>query len=233
MADESEIRYVFLGFPQRPDSPSPPAIPTIQLEPFLTLDGDNANVTMMRLTSHTGTHLDVPRHVFTNGRTVTDYEAADFIFHRPAIIDLPLNDCEVVESAQLARFVNGAKNADILLFRFGYGPVRRSDPARYSTRAPGFGVESAQFLRDHFPKLRAVGMDVPSLSCIEHLEDTFQAHHVLLAEGAQESTTRRFIIIEDLNLEQELHGLTTVIVAPLLVDSLDGSPCNVIGVVEG
>jgi kynurenine formamidase len=67
-------------------------------------------------------------------------------------------------------------------------------------------------------------MDVPSLSCIDYLEETMAAHHSLLGgEG------RRFIIIEDMNLEQDLTGLVKVIVAPLLVDGNDGGPVNVIG----
>jgi len=225
MAGESTKRYVFLGFPQRPDAPSPPAIPTIEKTPFLTIPNDGANVTMMKLTSHTGTHLDVPLHVIADGNATTDLDAADYVFTSPVVFDLPLGDAEVVQPDQLEPFVKQGQDADFLLFRFGYGPVRRADPDRYSVKSPGFGVESAQFLLENFPKMRGLGMDVPSLSCIEYLDDTFEAHHVLLRGKG-----RRFIVIEDLNLEQDLAELSQVIVAPLLVDGLDGGPCTVFGV---
>ncbi len=221
----SPPRYLSLGFALRTDAPSPPAIPTLQREPFLTIPKDGANVTLLRLTSHTGTHLDVPRHVLADGLTVTDLAPADFVFDAPVVLDLPLGDCTVVMPDDLAPLVEQGRDADFLLFRFGYGSVRRTDPARYSTRAPGFGVESAAFLRAAFPRLRGLGMDVPSLSCIDSLERTFEAHHRLL-----EGEGRHFVVVEDMNLDQELRGLRQVIVAPLLVEQCDGGPCTVYGV---
>lgn len=220
----AQTKYIFLGFPQRIDAPSPPAIPAIKLGPFLTIDEDGANVTMMNLTSHTGTHMDVPFHVIEGGLTITDLEAGDFVFENPVVIDLPMVDTQVVQPDDLEPFVQAGQEADLLLMRFGYGPVRRANPDRYSVKSPGFGVASAEYLRQRFPRLRGLGMDVPSLSCIEYLDETMAAHHILLGgEG------RRFIIIEDMNLDQDLTRLMKVIVAPLMVEGLDGAPVNVIG----
>ena len=218
--------YIFLGFPLTEDSPSPPAIPPVQLSSFMQMPEDEANVTLIKLTSHTGTHLDTPGHVINDGIRLTDFGPGDFVFHRPVVIDLPLEDAAIVQPDSLEPFVEVGQEADILLFRFGYGPVRRADPKRFSTRSPGFGVESAQFLRDNFPNLKAIGMDVPSLSTIEYLDQTFHAHHALLGGAG-----RKFIVIEDMNLEQDLSSLNSVFVAPLLVDKIDGCPCTVIGVI--
>ncbi len=217
-------RYVFLGFPLSRDAPSPPAIPAIEMSPFLTIDKDGANVTMLKFTSHTGTHLDTPMHVVKGGLSLTDFEAKDFIFDRPAVLDLPLEDATVVQPRHLEPFVDQAKDADLLLFRFGYGAVRRTDPARFSLMSPGFGVEGARFLRDNCPTMRALGMDVPSVACIEYLDVTMAAHNVLL-----EGVGRRFLIIEDMNLDQDLSGLKRVVVAPLWVKDIDGGPCTVFG----
>jgi len=51
--------YVFLSFPLSTSTPTPPAIPAIELHPFMSLDEDGANVTMIKFASHTGTHLMV------------------------------------------------------------------------------------------------------------------------------------------------------------------------------
>jgi len=88
------------------------------------------------------------------------------------VIDLNLNDCQVVQPVDLARFMPEAKEADLLLCRFGYGKIRKTDPARYSAKCPGFGVASAQYTLEQLPNLRALGMDVPSLACIEHLDQS-------------------------------------------------------------
>jgi len=223
---EKTARIKFLGYPLHKDAPNPPAIPPIELTPFLSLEkGDGANVTLIKAASHTGTHIDVPSHVAANGLTVSDFRAEDFIFTHPVVIDLHLNDCQVVQPDDLARFMPEAKDADLLLYRFGYGEIRKSDPARYSAKCPGFGVASAQYLLEQLPNLRALGMDVPSLACIEHLDECMPAHNVLL-----EGDGRRFLVIEDMKLDVELERLAEVIVAPWWIKGLDGGPCMVFGI---
>ncbi len=225
---EKASRIVSLGFPLRKDSPNPPAIPPIQLTPFLSLEkGDGANVTLIKAASHTGTHLDVPVHVAAGGLTLTDFRPDEFVFTRPAIIDLHLADSQVVQPEDIKPLLPKAKEADLLLCRFGYGEVRRTDPKRYSAMCPGFGVESARFILEELPNLRALGMDVPSLACIATLEQTMLAHNVLL-----EGPGRRFLVIEDMDLEQDLSGLSDVILAPWWIAGLDGAPCMVFGVLK-
>ena len=214
--------YVFLSFPLSTSTPTPPAIPAIELHPFMSLDEDGANVTMIKFASHTGTHLDVPMHVVADGYSLSEFGAPDFIFSLPFVIDLPLGDAVVVQPTDLEPFVDSGRNADMLIFRFGYGDIRKTDAKRYTTKSPGFGVESAQYIRDHFPRLRAIGMDVPSLACIEYLDETMAAHNILL-----EGDSRRFIVVEDMNLDMDLSGLSQVIVSPLQVEDIDGCPCTV------
>jgi arylformamidase len=218
-------QFVFLGYPLSQEAPTPPAIPAMELTPFMSLkQGNEANVTMIKVISHTGTHVDAPSHVIEEGITITDFTPEEFVFSNPHVIDLPLQDGEIVQPNHLAPFVEANKDADLLLFRFGYGHVRHSDPIRYSTKCPGFGVESAEFLREEFPNMRALGMDVPSLSCIEYLDQTMAAHNILL-RGKE----RRFLVIEDMYLHQDLSRLSVVIVAPLLIERCDGGPCTVLG----
>ncbi|NPV87612.1 MAG: hypothetical protein HPY45_16565 [Anaerolineae bacterium] len=220
--------YIFLNYPLSPDDPNPPAIPKPEFTPFLSLKaGNEANVTTIKLVSHTGTHVDAPCHVIENGITITDFKAEEFLFHRPLVFDLLLPDETIVLPEHLMPLLERDTQADILLFRFDYGVVRRSDPLRFSLRSPGFGVESVKWLLDHFPCLRAVGMDVPSLACIVALDKTMAAHNVLLAGNGG-----RFLVIEDMNLDQDLTGLSQVIVAPWMIRDLDGSPATIFGVLE-
>ncbi|HEX3000420.1 MAG TPA: cyclase family protein [Armatimonadota bacterium] len=222
---DTDRKLIFLGYPLQIDTPTPPAIPPIELLPLMSLaKEDAANVTIIRAASHTGTHVDAPSHVELYGITISDFRPDELIFHHPVVVDLNLKDCQTVEPAALEPFLAEMSQADLLLFRFGYGEVRHTDPGRYSSQCPGFGVESAQFLRDHLPALRAIGMDVPSLSCIADLDRTMAAHNVLL--GGQ---GRRFLVIEDMKLDEDLSALEEVIVAPWWIRGLDGGPCMVIG----
>jgi len=114
------------------------------------------------------------------------------------------------------------------LFDFGFGPVRRKDPRRYSLFSPGFGVPAAEWIRDHCPNLRALGMDVPSFSVIAHIDETMKAHNVILGQK-----DRRIILLEDMKLEGAPRDLSEVRVNPWLVEGMDSAPCTIIGVRKG
>ena len=209
------------------DDPRPPAIPAPTLEPFLTIEKDGANVQTLKLASHTGTHVDAPLHIVEGGISINEFVPEELIYTKPVVIDLRLTAAKIVMPKHLNPYANAISNADIALFRFGTGKIRRSDPKRFALKSPGLGVEAAKWLRESFPSLRAMGMDVPSLACIDSLDETMAAHNILLGGKG-----RRFLIIEDMNLEHNLPGLREVRINPWLVSGMDSGPCTVIGVME-
>ena len=225
-ADEMS-KLIWLSFPLGMNDPRPPAIPAPSLEPLYTIEKDGANVQTLRLASHTGTHLDSPRHVIADGIVITEFRPEELIFHRPVVVDLAVEDAVVVQPSHLEPLAGRLQQADMALFRFGYHEVRRSDPRRFSARCPGFGVEAGKWMRQRFPALRAIGMDVPSVACIAELETTMAVHHELLGGAG-----RRFLIIEDMDLHADLSQLREVRVNPWLVAEMDSGPCTVVGVVE-
>jgi len=216
---------IWLSFPLDVDGPRPPAIPAPTLSPFLTLEKDGATVQTLCVASHTGTHVDAPAHVIEGGLTLADFTPEAFVFHRPVVVDLRLPLRTVVLPAHLALLPPAARQADLLLLRFGCGALRRDDPARFSTECPGFGVEAARWLRAQCPDLRGLGLDVPSLACIADLERTMTAHHELLGGPG-----RRFLVIEDMDLDHDLAALREVRLGPWLVRGMDSGPCSVVGV---
>ncbi len=218
-------QMIWLSYPLNVQDPRPPAIPAPELTPLYTVAADGANVQILRVASHTGTHVDAPRHVIDTGLQLTDFAPEEFIFTRPSVIDLSLPDAVVVGPEHLEPHTAKLDSADLVLFRFGYGPVRRNEPERYSTRCPGFGVPGGRWLRERCPTLRAIGMDVPSVACIPYLEETMACHNELLGgEG------RRFLIIEDMNLEQDLSRLREVRMNPWIVQGMDSGPCSIVGI---
>lgn len=221
------MRLIWLSFPLDVRDPRPPAIPAPSLEPLYTIERDGANVQTLRLASHTGTHLDAPRHVIVDGLTVHDFSPEEFVFTHPVVVDLPMGETTIVGIGELKPVVGRLKGADLALFRLGYGRVRRENPERYADKCPGFGVEGARFLREECPSLRAIGMDVPSVACIAHLDQTMACHNELLG-----GENRRFLIIEDMNLEHDLSALLQVQISPWRVHGMDSGPCSVVGMLS-
>jgi len=220
-------RMVWLSFPLDVQGPRPPAIPEPSLEPLYTIDRDQASVQTLRVASHTGTHVDAPAHVVRGGLTLEDFEPEDFVYICPVVVDLSLPPRSVLMPEHIEPLGAAIGQADLLLLRFGYGELRREEPDRYCTDCPGLGVEAATRIRRSAPQLRCLGLDVPSLACIASLDATMASHNELL-----KGQGRRFLVIEDMNLEEDLSRLSEVRLSPWLVHGMDSGPCSVVGVLD-
>ena len=71
------------------------------------------------------------------------------------------------------------------------------------------------------PKLRLIGTDVPSIACINCLEETMKAHNAFF----ELATTPHFIIIEEMKLDVELDKLHRILVSPWLHEEMNSGPC--------
>jgi len=209
-------------------TPLPTGVPPIEFHHHYNMErGDVSNLFVLRFSNHTGTHIDAPWHFVASGLRISDFSLEEFVFERPACIDLPLGDGELFQAAHLQPHANLISHCDLLLLRTGYVHIRRTEPQRYAIQSPGFSVSSARYLAHNFPKLRALGLDTVSLACMQHLEEGLEAHRILLrGEG------RRFLIIEDMNLDWNLSNLHRVIALPLFVEGVDSAPCTVMGIVD-
>lgn len=219
--------YIYLSHVLNPADPRPPAIPEPELAPLYTVAKDGACVHTLKVASHTGTHVDSPRHVIEGGASITDFRPEEFIFTRPVVADIRAADDQIVDPGHLVPHECAMRRADLALLRFGYAAVRRTEPDRFSLHCPGLGVEAARWLRRTCPGLRALGMDVPSLACIAHLDRTMAAHNELLGGDG-----RRFLVIEDMKLDHDLASLREVRLAPWAVSGMDSAPCSAVGLLE-
>src|SRR3972149_5758731 len=60
-----------ISMPISPDMPIFPGDPGVEITPALEMArGDMADVALLKMGSHTGTHIDAPAHMFPGGTTV-------------------------------------------------------------------------------------------------------------------------------------------------------------------
>lgn len=64
------MTLVDLSHPISHDMPVYPGDPAVAITPAATLTADGANVSLLQFGSHTGTHLDAPSHMVSDGRAV-------------------------------------------------------------------------------------------------------------------------------------------------------------------
>ncbi len=218
--------YVELSHRLSVEAPLPPGVPAMQVQPYYSTDrGDASNLFLLQLSNHSGTHIDAPWHFVATGLRICDFSLEEFVFDRPLCIDVAIGDGQLLERAHFESQAERISKADLLLVRTGYTRWRRKSPERYALQSPGMSVQGAGYLAGHFSRLRAIGLDTISLASMQHLEEGLEAHRVLFrGEG------RRFLIIEDMNLEFDLSQLRRVIALPLFIEGVDSSFCTIMGI---
>ena len=117
-------------------------------------------------------------------------------------------------------------DAELLLLKTGFHKYR--DKEEYWKNNPGVSIEFVKWLKQNFKNLRVIGMDFISLSSWQHRDAGREVHKILL------DPKKSILPIEDMNLSKI--GVDTVfnkvIVAPLMVNKSDGTPCTVFAEVE-
>ncbi len=220
--------YVELSHRLSVNTPLPIGVPPVNITQHSSIDrGDGSNLFVLHFSNHTGTHIDAPWHFVPSGLRITDFALEEFVFNRPLCLDVPLGGGQMFEAKHLWPHAGRIGECDLLLLRTGYTRMRRSDPERYALFSPGMSAEGAGYLAENFPQLKALGLDTISLAAMQHLEEGLEAHRILLR-----GERRRFLIIEDMNLDGDLSHLRQVMAVPLFVEGVDSAPCTVMGVVE-
>ena len=213
----------YLSYPLDIDSPRPPAIPQGSLEEFLNIKSDDASVQKLSVYSHTGTHLDTSAHVFEDGVHITDFQPCELVFDKIGIIDMTLPENYVVEKSDLEKYCDVLAKNEFIIFNFNLYSKRLKDAESYIYKSPGFSVEAGKYLA-RYKNIKGIGMDAPSAASIFKLDETMSVHNELL-----KSNNGRFIIIEEMKLENNEKRPKKLTVVPWLVKGMHSGPCVVIG----
>jgi kynurenine formamidase len=213
--------WIWLSYVLSPETPGYAGQQGFWLEPDKQMRcGDSCNTAKLKLSNHIGSHVDAPLHFVADGKSVDEYESGEWVFSSPVLIDVPMALGEVLTVEKLAPQLDEAIDADIILFRTGFGGKRETDD--YWKHPPGYAPELAIFLKNRYPKLQAIGFDSISLSSLDHRKMGREAHREFLGRGIR--------IFEDLDFRQIQNSkmLDQVIALPLRVAKSDGGPCTII-----
>ncbi|XP_051186334.1 cyclase-like protein 4 [Lolium perenne] len=178
---------------------------------------DIANFSELRLTAHSGTHVDAPGHVFEHyydaGFDVDTLDLA--VLNGPAmLVDVPRDSnitADVLESLHIPKGVRR------VLFRTLNTDRKLMWKKEFDSSYVGFMEDGAQWLIDN-TDIRLVGIDYLSVGAYE---ECIPAHLVFLGK-------REVIIVEALNLEHVGAGVYTLHCLPLRLRGAEGSPARCI-----
>tara|TARA_B100001057_G_C22856011_1_gene952705 strand:- start:462 stop:1133 length:672 start_codon:yes stop_codon:yes gene_type:complete len=220
MSDSLNNRYLYLSYYLNDQTPLYGGGKGIDIAPLNQIDkGDTANTKSIALHNHSGTHIDFPNHFIAEGKTSEQFDASFWIFESPALLVYKSKENEIIDFKK-NDFKNIPSETDFLIVKTDFGKYRGME--LYWKNNPGFSPESAQVLRDQFPQLRVIGMDLISLTSFQNRELGRIAHRNFLGGS------RPLLLLEDMYLEKLTKAPRKVICAPLMIEKVDGVPVTVI-----
>jgi arylformamidase len=188
-----------------------PGNPEFDMTPVKRIaSGDSSNNSRLVMGTHTGTHVDAPRHFFDD-RPGADSLPLELLVGRARVIDLPHRGG--ITEAHLA--AAGLREDLRVLLRTPNSALWNSSQGFYKDYT--YVTEGgAKFLVDQGVKV--VGVDY--LSVEQFKKAGAPTHHVLLGSGV--------IVIEGLNLSEAEAGQYEMYCLPLRIAGADGAPARVV-----
>lgn len=194
-----------------------PGEPKPEFNPHFRLKYDKVNVTRLTMSSHTGTHVDAPKHFISNGQGVDNVSLNKFI-GETVILDVSKKEVgHGITDTELDINEKMVKANDILLLYTGTS----KDWNKNENRTKNFTYlepTAAAWIVDH--NIKSVGIDSSSMEKFGFKEGL--THKKLLSNGVG--------IIEGINsnLRKFVRTRMFLVCLPLLLKDADGSPARAI-----
>ena len=203
-------RFIDVSVPLKTGMPAFPGNPEFELHAVKRIaEGGSSNVSRLVLGTHTGTHVDAPRHFFDNAATV-DALALDLLIGRTRVVEIAKRGGITRDDLAAA---NLREDLRVLLktpnSAFWNEPAFRQDFTYLEESAASYLVEQG---------VKVIGIDY--LSVEQFKKPGAPAHRALLSRNA--------IIIEGLNLSDAAPGMYEMYCLPLPVTGGDGAPARVV-----
>lgn len=170
------------------------------------------------LGTHTGTHVDAPRHFVPGGRTIDSFPP-ELMMGRAGLIDfMPAAPRKEYGLPELRAALGRRRVLARMVVRYGWS--RRTASRGYYTQAPFLSLAACRWLAGR--GVRLLGMDTPSVDCHDNGRGSGNDcpnHRALLGRGV--------FLVESLNnLEALPVGVVRLMVFPLNISGADGSPAR-------
>jgi arylformamidase len=190
--------------------PAYPGNPVFELQPVKRIaDGGSSNVSRLVLGTHTGTHLDAPKHFIDDGLTV-DALSLDLLIGRARVVEIAKRGG--IGAEELA---GAGLREDIRVLLKTSNSALWND-AHFHQEYTYITEEGARYLVEQGVKV--IGVDY--LSVEQYKKAGAPAHRALLSQGV--------VIIEGLNLSEAEPGMYEMYCLPLRIAGGDGAPARVI-----
>lgn len=201
--------WIDVSIPLRNNMVHWPGDPPVEIRRISSINqGARANVSLLRMSAHTGTHVDAPLHFLHNGRPLDAMPVEDLI-GLARVIAIRNPKLVTIEELAGCRIRRGER----VLFKTR-GSAERWRRNAFDPNYVYIPQETARFLVQR--GVRVVGIDY--LSVGGYRKDSLQTHQTLLRAGIW--------IVEGLNLAGIAEGRYDFLCLPLNILGGDGAPAR-------
>ncbi len=178
--------------------------PELKLDKSISKDGINESIISMNL--HTGTHIDAPYHMQSDGKTIESLDLSNLIT-KCCVLDL--TDVKGgINKSDLARF--DIKEGSFIFFK-----TQNSFSETFLMDFIYLSKSGAEYLAEK----KVVGIGIDALG-IERDQPAHDTHNILF--------DNKIIIIEGLRLKEVEQGEYYMIALPLKIKGADGAPARIV-----
>lgn len=172
--------------------------------------GDSCTLSHLSMGSHSGTHMDAPRHFISGGAGI-DKVSLDVVTGPARVIEIKNRKVITIEELTLHRIRRGER----ILFK--------TLNSRRCWKTNSF-IEDFVYIpgdtASYLAKKGVVLVGVDYLSCGGYKKDGRDTHRVLLGAGTS--------VVEGLNLSKVSPGIYDFVCLPLKISGMDGAPARAI-----
>jgi arylformamidase len=205
-----------ISLPIEPTMPVWPGDPKVAIRQMSSISqGDHANVSQIRMSVHTGTHIDAPRHFLADGKTVGEIPLEKLIGRALVLeisADIPLITDAVLKTHPKAGLMSEIKK---VLFKTQNSRILRDSPHEFIESYVGIDPSGASFLAER--GLDLIGIDYFSVA---PFNQTLEPHQILLGAA--------IVLLEGINLLNVEEGIYHLYCLPLNIVESEGAPARAV-----
>ena len=193
-----------------------PGDPKVTLRQVSSISqGASSNISQLRMSVHTGTHIDAPKHFLDDGNTIDRISLKQLI--GPVFVMVFEEEISLITKETITKHKDFDILSDIkkVLFKTRNSRLWHSDSKLFRKDFVGLDHSAAQLLADLGMEL--VGVDYLSIATFNETEEP---HKILLEQGV--------VLLEGIDLTGVPQGSYELYCLPLLLQGCEGSPARVI-----
>lgn len=197
-----------------------PGDPMVTIRQVSSLEkGESSNVSQIRMSVHTGTHIDAPLHFLRDGKAIGAIPLSTFT--GPALVLEMGKDVDVINQTVLADHpqIESLKHARKVLFKTRNSIELHNWGSTFNEHYVALDASGATFLSNF--DLDLVGVDYLSIAAFY---DTDKPHQILLQ--------KEVVLLEGINLMEVPAGVYNLYCLPLNLIACEGAPARAILTME-